>query len=251
MNKVQAILSEIIGSPPARGRKPASIHATVTRELEDADVQKLHDMNFGDLGSRASPLKKLKHSHHNLARLVADGVREEEISAVTGYSSSYISSIKHDPAFLQLVAYYTEQKGQVYLDVHQRLSTLSLDAVDELQSRMAEQPEVFQNRELKEIAEMGLDRVGFGKATRVDHNHTVALVDPAQIARMKSDLRSRSNVAPLITADYTSSDQGSEIRGAGNESTLAPPQGPAERKGTGPHLPDESSESPQEDGGVS
>lgn len=245
MSSVANILNEIIGAPSARGRKPAPITAIVGRELEDADVQKLHNMSFGDLGSRASPIKRLKHSHHNLARLVADGVREEEISAVTGYSSSYISSIKHDPAFTQLVTYYAEQKGTVYLDVHQRLSTLSLDAVDELQSRLAETPETFQNRELKELAEMGLDRVGFGKATRIDHNHTVALVDPAQIARMKSDLRSRSNVAPLLT-----NNQGSPVGGDVIEGTLAEVESALGFKGEGSDVSDESPQTPQENGSV-
>jgi hypothetical protein len=242
---VAAILNEIINAPSARGRKPAPITALISRELEDADVQKLHDANFGDLGSRASPLKRLKHSHHNLARLVADGVREEEISAVTGYSGSYISAIKHDPAFTQLVTYYAEQKGAVYLDVHQRLSTLSLDAVDELQSRLAETPETFQNRELKELAEMGLDRVGFGKATRIDHNHTVALVDPAQIARMKSDLRSRSNVAPLI-ADDKRSPLGATII----EGTLAETPRSEGIEGEGSSVPEQGPEDPPKDGGV-
>jgi len=134
---VQDLVNEIIARP-SRGRKPASVAGSVVRQLDESDIQKLNDQSFGQLGSTASPLKRLKHSHHNLARLVADGVREEEISAITGYSSSYISAIKHDPAFEGLVKYYEEQKGQVYLDVHQRLSTLSLDAVDELQSRLAE-----------------------------------------------------------------------------------------------------------------
>jgi hypothetical protein len=245
MTSVSAILNEIIKPPSARGRKPTPTHASISRELEDADVQKLHNVAFGDLGSRASPLKKLKHSHHNLARLVADGVREEEISAVTGYSSSYISAIKHDPAFEQLVVYYTEQKGAVYLDVHQRLSTLSLDAVDELQSRLAETPETFQNRELKELAEMGLDRVGFGKATRVDHNHTVALVDPAQIARMKSDLRSRSNVAPLITGN-----QGPVLGETIIEGTLAETSQSEGLEGEGVSVSEQSPEVPTADGGV-
>lgn len=244
---VAEIVAEIM-APPSRGRKPSGVQGVMTRELTPQDIQKLHGLSFGALGSTATPLKRLKHSHHGLARLVADGVRESEISAVTGYSLSYISVIKKSPDFVELVAYYTEQKREVYLDVHQRLSTLSMDAVDELQGRLAEDPDRFDNRELKEIAEMGLDRVGYGKATQVNHSHKIALVDPAQIARLKDDLRTRQvgMVTPLLTQDSPKSPMG----GAGETGTLAPTEGPAEREGSGPLLPDEGGTSTQTDGGV-
>jgi hypothetical protein len=77
-----------------------------------------------------------------------------------------------------------------------------MDAVDEIQSRLAETPDAFQNRELFELAAMGLDRTGYGKQSRVDHNHTVAMVDPQQIARMKDDMRPRSLVTPLLAAPH-------------------------------------------------
>jgi len=216
------------------------VTGVITRELTPEDVIKLND---APVGVASSPLKKLKHSHHNLARLIADGVREEQISAVTGYSGAYISSIKCDPAFAQLVVYYEQQKEKIYLDVHERLSTLSMDAVDEIQSRLAETPEGFQNRELFELATLGLDRTGFGKQSQINHQHTVALVDPAQIARMKDDMRPRSLVTPLLAAPDIRTTVG-EIIDAEPLSEATRPEG-LESGGDG--IPAQSGETPSED----
>lgn len=244
---IHDLVAEIM-APASRGRKPSGVQGVMTRELAPEDVQKLHGLSFGALGSAAAPLKRLKHSHHGLARLVADGVREGEIAAVTGYSLTYISTIKKSPDFVELVAYYAEQKREVYLDVHQRLSSLSMDAVDELQGRLAEEPERFDNRELKEIAEMGLDRVGYGKATQVNHSHKIALVDPAQIARLKDDLRTRQVgvVTPLLTSGHPESPVGSHLI----EGTLAETPSTPERTGEGTDVPDKGPEGSPPDGGV-
>lgn len=245
---IHDLVAEIM-APSSRGRKPSNVQGAVTRELEPADIQKLHGLSFGALGSVAAPLKRLKHSHHGLARLVADGIREGEISSITGYSQSYISTIKKHPDFVDLVAYYAEQKREVYLDVHQRLSSLSMDAVDELQGRLAEEPDRFDNRELKEIAEMGLDRVGYGKATQVNHSHKIALVDPAQIARLKDDLRTRQTgvVTPLLASHHTEPKLGGPVI----EGTLAETESPPEREGEGTDVSVEGSKSSPPDGGLS
>jgi len=244
---ISDLVAEIM-APASRGRKRSDVQGSVTRELESDDIQKLHGLSFGALGTVVAPLKRLKHSHHGLARLVADGVREAEISAITGYSLSYISSIKKFPDFIELVAYYNEQKQEVYLDVHQRLSSLSMDALDELQGRLADDAERFDNRELKEIAEMGLDRVGYGKATQVNHSHKIALVDPAQIARLKDDLRTRQQglVTPLLSQGHPEPKLGGPVI----EGTLAETESPPERAGEGTNVPDEGGEGPPKDGGV-
>jgi hypothetical protein len=235
---IQDLVNEVM-SRDGRGRKPSTVGAVVSRELTPADIVRLNDAPASVV---ATPLKKLKHSHHMLAKLIADGVREEEISSISGYTVAYISAIKCDPAFSSLVEYYAEQKKEIYIDVHQRLSTLSLDAVDEIQSRLAETPDGFQNRELFELAAMGLDRTGFGKQSRVDHNHTVALVDPTQIARMKDDMRPRSMVTPLLTAQNSPAPMG-EVIDVEPISETTRPEG---LEGLGAGLPAQSGEVPPE-----
>lgn len=130
-------------------------------------IVKVRELNQGDLadilappevGAQTPTVIELRHSHHTIARLLADGTKQVEISAITGYSQSRISILKGDPAFQELVAYYTTQKEAIYLDVHQRLGTLAITAVDELQRRLDEEPHKVSSRETREIAEMALDR---------------------------------------------------------------------------------------------
>jgi hypothetical protein len=227
---VADIVNEVM-APAARGRRPSGARAAYVRDLTPGDIVRLQNLPEGSLQSALPPIKRLRHSHHTLAKLLADGVRQEECSAITGYSPSYISNMQKDPAFAELISYYVEQKKEVYLDVHQKISTLSLDAVEELQSRLAEVPETFQIRDLKEIAEMGLDRTGFGKTSNINHQGAIALVDPVQIARMKDDLRIRAtgeiralphNPRPQVgetiidqTMAGASQDEGRESEGAG------------------------------------
>jgi hypothetical protein len=119
------------------------------RELTDEDLDRLKHAE--PLGSEAPPLAKLRHAHHSLARLVAEGRKGVEISLITGYSPSRISILKQDPAFKELVSYYAEQAEAKYLNVHERLAALGITTVEELQARLDENPERFSNRELREL----------------------------------------------------------------------------------------------------
>jgi len=234
---VQSLINEIM-SRDGRGRKPSLVGAVISRKLEAADMLKLSEPASPQ---QASPIRKLKHSHHNLARLLADGTREEEISSITGYTVAYISVIKGDPAFSSLVQYYAEQAAEKYLNVHERLSTLSMDCVDEIQSRLAEAPDSFQVRELKEIAEMGFDRTGFGKQTQVDHKHVVALVDPAQISRIKTESSQRSVVTNLISTPDTRSSLGPPR----DEESISEAETVEGVEGAGDSVPEQSREVPE------
>lgn len=141
---------------PGRGRPAASaLQLEAGRELGEADAQALAD---GAVGSVVSPLSRLRHSHHELARLIAGGASGVEASAITGKSQSWISTLRKDPAFAELVEYYRVQKDAVYMDVHARLAGLGTDAVNELQHRLDTDPDGLSTREVMDIAELALDR---------------------------------------------------------------------------------------------
>jgi hypothetical protein len=128
----------------------------VRRELNAGDLDAL--LHPPPVGAVTPSLGQIRHAHHTLAMLLAEGRKGVEISGITGYSPSRISILQGDPAFQELVAYYREQKEAVYLDVHQRLATLGMTAIEELQQRFEDRPEGFTNREVKEILESALDR---------------------------------------------------------------------------------------------
>lgn len=204
MNDLSFILDEI--APPSRGRKPLSI--TYKRDLTSEDIQSLSNLKDGDLNQDFQPVLKLRSEHQNLARLVAEGVRNEEIAQITGYSISYISSLKSsDPAFKNLVDYYKAQIHEGFVEVnaslHSRLVSISMLAAEELQERLIEKPQDFNNRELNETLSMVADRTGFGTRT-TNLNVNVDLGARLEKARARigsvlpSDPRLEVNTPPQI-----------------------------------------------------
>jgi len=140
----------------ARGRKPAEHGFAVVRELTEADIPLL--LMPEALGSKTPAVQKMRQSHHALARLLAEGRKGVECSAILGISQSRISILRQDPAFQELVEFYSKQKDEIYLDVHQRLAGLAVDTLEEIHERLGEDPDSFSNKELLMVAEMALDR---------------------------------------------------------------------------------------------
>ena len=48
-----------------------------------------------------------------------------ECAAITGYNIGTVSTLKNDPAFLELVSLYEDDLNKVYLDVHARMAAES------------------------------------------------------------------------------------------------------------------------------
>jgi len=134
--------------------EPTSV--TFMRDLEEEDLGVLRTPV--PLGSKPPSVQVLRERHHAIARLVADGRKDVEISAVLGAAQSRISILRGDPMFQELVAYYKEQRDAQYADVHARLAGLGLAVVEELEERIDTAPKSFTNRELKELLESTLDR---------------------------------------------------------------------------------------------
>jgi hypothetical protein len=156
-----------------RGRTTATpLTLTYVRDLTEADLALLAG------GARAVSVREriesLTHRHHLAARMIADGMKLSDVAYATAYSATTIANLRKDPAFRDLLAYYHGQKEQVYLDVHQRLGSLGMAAVDKLQSRIEHldrlgedelddaqeeaRRKIMPNGTLLQIAEMALDR---------------------------------------------------------------------------------------------
>jgi hypothetical protein len=75
---------------------------------------------------------------------------------LTGYSPTYVSVLKDDPSFQELVAHYAMQEELHHVDVLERMKLLGLATLDTLQERLEEDPAGFSNRELMEQAELML-----------------------------------------------------------------------------------------------
>lgn len=189
-----------IKPPPARGRKPAQLNAVKKRDLTRADIDALWDLPEGGLGAETNPVLKIRNTHHALARLLAEGRKQVEVSAITGYSPSYISTIQNDPAFKNLIAYYKGQVEEQFTSVHERLAALSMLSAEELQERLATDPDSFTNRELNELLELTADRTGFGPQSRnVNVNVNVDFASRLENARRRAGLGGDSRLTPSGT----------------------------------------------------
>lgn len=130
---------------------------SVVRELTAEDVASLRRPQKGQ-GTGPTPLMQIRHTHHLLARLIADGTKLIDAARISGYSSGHISSLQRDPAFQELIAHYAEQKDVIYYDYHQGLAVLGTTAMQALQARLDEAPEKLSTGELRTIMESAYDR---------------------------------------------------------------------------------------------
>lgn len=141
--------------PPGKGRRPAPIFYNVTRHLNEADIAALWDHQRDNTGPK---IKALRYNHHILAKAVASGKNGIECANLTGMTQTYISLLKNDPAFQELVSFYADEMNEVYVDVHQRMATLGTSILEELTERFEADPDKFTKRELLEIFTAMADR---------------------------------------------------------------------------------------------
>ncbi len=140
--------------PSSKGRRKAQLGLEFVRELTEEDLPKLESSEGAGLSAPA--VRRLRHSHHQLAQVLAKGVEETEASAITGYSRSYISILKHDPSFSELMASYERMRDEIFVRALERMNSLGLSSLDELQARLEEDPQGWSRRELMELAELCL-----------------------------------------------------------------------------------------------
>ena len=138
-------------------------------------------------------LQRLRHRHHLLARLIAQGTKDGDVAAISGYDPSRISVLKSDPAFKELIAHYKTQVDEVFISVHERLLTLGLSSIDEMTDRIEANPEAFSTQDLMELIKLSADRIGAGPSKNVTVSGTIGVMTPAMITRMKEEVEKRRN----------------------------------------------------------
>lgn len=175
-----------IGRISNRGRRNATLHAEVVREISAMDLA-----TRGEVGSVAPKIKKIRASHHYLAQQLAMGdLKQTEIAMTTGFSESRISILKNDPAFQELLAFYANQRKEAVADTLKQLSVLGHDALAELRDRLEDEPDSFSSRELLEIVKVMMDRTGHGPTTKIEAQVMHLTAD--QIARVRALAAERS-----------------------------------------------------------
>lgn len=165
MDRQSDLFDELLLGDARGGRKKAKpLEIELARELTLEDLAALQSGETPASPQRGVALTSIRHSHHQIARLLVEGEDQAGVSLLTGYSPAYISTLKGDPAFRELLSYYEAQREAKFVDVLDRLKTLGLSTLDELQRRLEEEPESWKNRELMELAEMALGKVTAAQA---------------------------------------------------------------------------------------
>jgi hypothetical protein len=186
------------------GRAQKPIVVGETRELELEDLESLQV----ETATKPKPLKKLRNRHHQLAKMLADGVSEGDASIMCGYTNSHISILKADPSFKDLVTFYQEKVDDKYLDLHEKIAGLGEDAVDEITERLTNEPEEFSVGQLLEVSKMALDRSGYGPQTSTNVNVNIGLADKLAASRKRALQAKADAMKESRMIDITPEDEG-------------------------------------------
>ena len=150
--------------PRVLGRPRAELYMSYERDLTEADIAALALPR----GSAPPALKRIHSSHHSVARCLAAGMKPGQVALVTGYSASRISILQNDPAFQALVQDYRTEAKSVFGDLAERMTNISLDAIELLQERLQDDPAQFSIPMLLDVVKAMADRTGHGPGQDVN-----------------------------------------------------------------------------------
>lgn len=178
------------------------------RELAREDLALLNE-------TRPKPqLQSLRDNHHRVARAVASGISNGQAAALCGITIGRVSQLRQDPAFNELVAHY---RGLLTADWIEGTDTVteflgsvrtkSLAMLEDKLCAASENNEFLPTRELVAMAELGLDRTGYGKQSKT-FNVNADFASLLEAARQRSGRAKEINPSPPLSpiADTQSRD---------------------------------------------
>lgn len=171
---------------------PTMTTCTIEGQLEEEDLRQLV-MGTGDVRpdeDDPSDLKKIKEKHHHVARLVADGLKQTLVSALTGYDDAYLSVLLKAPAMIELVELYRIKNGAAIDVVTEKLKTVGLKALERLDARV--EADELDNNELISTAKLGFDRAGHGPASKHQVDFEQHIFDHAKLAELNKEAKRRN-----------------------------------------------------------
>jgi hypothetical protein len=168
-------------------RNPRSPRILAVRPLTEADLEYLRQP------SARGRIANIKDSHHNLARLCALGLSNNEVADRLGYSIGRVSILRHDPSVVELIAHYRELVTENFVEVvdeFQRTAVANMAKAERMISDKIDEAdannETLPMRELIAITSDRMDRFGYGKKSlNLNVNVDFAAKLEAAISRSK------------------------------------------------------------------
>lgn len=152
-------------------RKPFSVE--YSRDLVEADMEALASYR----GVTPKSLVQIRSSHHALAKCLASGMRQNQAALVTGYTPARISILLTDPLFITLVDEYRAEMKLAFADLAERMTNISLDAIEILHERLQDNPEAFSSDTLLDVVKAMADRTGHGPGQNINVKHSADFID--------------------------------------------------------------------------
>lgn len=211
-----------------RGRLATHPRILAVRPLTRDDLAALRQ-------PRVAPRARIfRDTHHRLARLVASGLRDQEILRQTGYSSSRFGIFKADPAFQELVAQYRQKVTEAFVasqDEFYETSTSNMlraeRQIEEHLDRADEEGELVPLKTLLAITSDRADRFGYPKKKEIDNNFNIDFAKRIEQVMARtgrgSVIDARANLLPGPLAPMAPE----------AESAPAAPQAPTSSAGSG------------------
>lgn len=169
-----------------RGKIPRPFEITGIRELARDDLELLK------VKRDPGVVQKLKDPHHNLARLIAAGVRPLAVAAQrAGYSYNRAFILTQDPSFQELIARYRADVHAEFLESVDDFTQLAVGNMLKAERMIAEKLEDAEEdssipmRDLIAIRSDSADRFGYGKK-QTNLNVNVDFASQLEAARKRS-----------------------------------------------------------------
>ncbi len=191
-----------IDTAELRGRRQKQMSAIAVRPLQEADLAVLAAGNRQTTPVRS--VQRLRDRHHAVARLLAAGKTNNEVSIMTGMDPGRISVLRSDPSFKQLVEDYRAiETGQEAAFI-ERLQMLGMTAVEELQDRLENSEEPVPIQTLLEVSKFAADRTGHGPVTKqLSTNVNVELSGRLASARKRALMAPAPDPEAVVDAEFT------------------------------------------------
>lgn len=153
-------------------------------DLEIAGV--VRDLQEGEVGERPRvSLKRLRDSHHAVARMMALGLTEAQVSLQTGYALSRLSVLKQDKSFAELVEFYRRDKDSVSESIEDKMMLMLRDFMQAAHEELLDDEEIPFPQKL-EALKLLADRTGFAPVQRsITKNLNVNIGERLDAARKR------------------------------------------------------------------
>jgi hypothetical protein len=128
----------------------------------------VREVTAGDVVPRGAPpaVARLRDSHHTAARLLARGLNETEVSHLTGYALSRISSLKRDPLFAQLCEAYRLEQREAQRDLEALWLGVATDYGQHIHEALLDNPEAVPIAVALDVFKAFADRAGMAPVSR-------------------------------------------------------------------------------------